>query len=269
MTSQLSLPWGNKTYKKIGDDALIKQLNDCSQYIPPVLNTVVRGKEITLQIDGMFMVWAAVFMEEIEPEQLDWIDSIPKGSVYYDIGAGVGNYTTYAALSGLRCFAFEPEAQNYAALEMHHCLNASRMAHPITSFNIAVSDRKRLSFIFCENYEKGAHRKILGEVDFSPKHKQSVATEPLYSAVRRFLLPAPQYIKIDVDGYELKVLDGLALDSSFDSSGLKEIFIELRENEDGAECARTLESYGFKIKSKHKVEAYDGLHNYIFSKGGD
>ena len=52
-----------------------------------------------------------------EPETLEWIDSMPDGSVVWDIGANVGIYSCYAA-KNLNCnvYAFEPSVFNLELL---------------------------------------------------------------------------------------------------------------------------------------------------------
>ena len=48
-----------------------------------------------------------------EPETLDWIDQIPSGSVFWDIGANVGLSSCYATMTrGCKVFAFEPSVFN-------------------------------------------------------------------------------------------------------------------------------------------------------------
>ena len=42
----------------------------------------------------------ATTFETKEPETLEWIDTIPKNSVLWDIGANVGLYSLYAARHG-------------------------------------------------------------------------------------------------------------------------------------------------------------------------
>jgi len=48
-----------------------------------------------------------------EPETLEWIDSIPIGSVVWDIGANIGLYSCYAANQrSCTIFSFEPSVFN-------------------------------------------------------------------------------------------------------------------------------------------------------------
>jgi predicted RNA methylase len=63
------------------------------------------------------MASRSVGLEHIEPELLDYIDSLPQGAIFYDIGASTGIYSVYAKNYGLNVYAFEPEAQNFSLLE--------------------------------------------------------------------------------------------------------------------------------------------------------
>lgn len=59
-----------------------------------------------------------------EPDTLEWMDTIPPGSVIWDIGANVGLYSVYAAKSrGARVFAFEPSVFNLELLARNIFLN--------------------------------------------------------------------------------------------------------------------------------------------------
>src|SRR5437773_8029027 len=62
-------------------------------------------------------IWAENFAR-IEPELLDTIDALAPTAVMYDVGASSGLFSIYGVLKrDLRVFAFEPEAQNFAALD--------------------------------------------------------------------------------------------------------------------------------------------------------
>ena len=61
-----------------------------------------------------------------EPGTLAWIDTCFKeGDVFYDVGANIGQYSLYAALrhKNIKVYSFEPESQNYAALNKNSSLD--------------------------------------------------------------------------------------------------------------------------------------------------
>ena len=50
-------------------------------------------------------LWQAVGIEHIEPEMLDYIDTIPSDSVFFDIGASNGIFSIYAMQKKLKVFS--------------------------------------------------------------------------------------------------------------------------------------------------------------------
>ena len=58
-----------------------------------------------------------------ETENLDFIDSIAPGEIFYDLGACEGRFSIYAGLKGITIFAFEPEAKNYSVFRENIELN--------------------------------------------------------------------------------------------------------------------------------------------------
>jgi len=109
----------------------------------------IRNVEIIQYIINGHLRNYAENLEKIEPKTLDWIDNFEKNSVFYDVGALSGPFSIYAALkTGVKVVAFEPEAQNFAALEMNHYLNRKRITHPIISLNIALSNLNELGKLY-------------------------------------------------------------------------------------------------------------------------
>lgn len=234
----------------------------------PIVDVDIRGKKIRFYVSNLHAMRHAFFLEDIEPDLLDWIDLLPRDSVFYDLGASVGPFSVYAALRGLQVFSFEPEAQNFALLERNHFLNADRIRHPICSFGVALSDVYGLGKIFSADYVAGAHQKILdapknvtGE-EFKAAHAQSVIKFPLDRLIQEFHLPIPQYLKIDVDGSEHPVIRGAQETLSHPS--VKGVFIELTVSDSGRKIIDILGSFGFRCSSHKQVENYEGLVNYVF-----
>lgn len=235
-----------------------------------VTEVVVRGLPIKYFTSSKRLLWMAGGLEFIEPELLDFIDSIEPGMVFYDVGASNGPFSIYAARKGLRVFAIEPEAQNFALLEMNHYLNNKKIPYQIVSLNIALSDEDELGNLYCAAYEGGGHMKIMDEPvkvletdSFSPAHVQVVQKYALDSLLEKFDLPSPQAIKIDVDGSEMKMLRGA--EGVFSSDSLRKVFIEIVNPEaEGDECVDWLNEKGFELQHKTQVQRYDGLYNCVF-----
>jgi FkbM family methyltransferase len=236
------------------------------------VTTEVRGKLLRFLAASRRLLWQALGHEYIEPELLDFIDAIPTGSTLYDIGASTGIFAMYAACSGCRVAAFEPEAANFSVLSHNAFLNRGGMQYPAQCFNLALSDSTGLSNMYIKKYEAGGHLKILGQPKevgasdtFEPEHVQQVLTFTLDDFLAHTQLPAPEYIKIDVDGAELLVLQGLS--GVLRSPRLKSVFIELEESKsDTALCIAALAGAGLELIHKKQVQNYSGLHNLIFSR---
>lgn len=220
-------------------------------------------------------VWAERF-EEIEPELLDLIDSLPEGAVFHDAGASIGLFSLYAALKRhATVYAFEPEAQNYATLELNHFLNRAALAAPLNSFNLALAERAGIGRIHTRVYGAGEHVKILDAAAtrdtkerFAPAHIQTVLTQPLDRLVAEYGLPQPEVLKIDVDGAEAALLAGAV--RTLADPRLHTVFIELSDLSSDGEAA-ILESHGLRLAAKVPVVrlrggVYPDLYNCIFRR---
>lgn len=230
-----------------------------------VTSTTVRGTRLRFLTHSQRQLWQAVGHEHIEPELLDFIDAIPAGSAYYDIGASNGIFACYAAAKGLQVFAFEPEAQNYALLDRNNFLNKGG----IHCFNLAISDKQELGKLYSAKFEAGGHMKILdqptfvGGETFEPEHVSTVLKYPLTKWVKDFDAPQPEYVKIDVDGAEYDVLRG----AEAVLINAKAIFIELCETSpQTAPLVQLIEQMGFRLQKKVPVQHYDDLFNCVFEK---
>lgn len=241
-----------------------------------VLDINARGIPMRFSVtNGRLRVWANRF-EEIEPELLDLIDAMPQGSVFYDVGASIGLFSLYAALRTQgRVFAFEPEAQNYATLELNHFLNRQALAQPITALNMALSDSYGLGKIHTKSYGAGEHGKILDQavsqdtkLAFQPDHVQSILKFPLDRAVAEFGFPLPNLLKIDVDGAEAAVLRGA--EKTLENPALSIVFIELSKLS-ATDESRVLEGRGFRLAEQFPVIRLSGghypdLYNCVFRR---
>jgi len=238
----------------------------------PLPQTVkaVRGLEINCYTPNRVLRFIADAFESIEPKTLDWIDGFAAGETLYDIGASNGMFGIYAALKKkCRVAAFEPDAQNFAVLEMNHFLNNGRIDPPLIALNVAAGERAGLSPFGSLNYGAGHHNKTLQTGQGSKlAHTQVVLTAPLDMLIADFGLPQPDHVKIDVDGAELQVMNGA--EQLLSSRRVKSWLIELREHAPETKAILALlEKNGYRLHERQDIAEIigapvQGVHNYLF-----
>ncbi len=185
-----------------------------------------------------------------EPETIAWLEEyVRPGDHLWDVGANIGLFSIYAAmLDGVTVTAFEPVAANYATLIDALILNG--LCDRVAAFPIALSDRTGLVKMFLIDLEAGSGLHALGQPvnvrgGFEAKAAPLVPVIRGKEVVARFAVPSPTHIKIDVDGHEMRVLQGLAILLP----GIRTIWIETTPEADrSGENARIesfLNSFGF------------------------
>jgi FkbM family methyltransferase len=125
---------------------------------------------------------------------------INEGSTVFDIGANVGFYTLLASsLTGPngKVVAFEPVPRNLHYLKQHLHLN---QITNVTVIEAAVADQTGTTE-FDESNSSSTGRLAPG----AALHVDTVTLDQLVNSGR---IPVPDYIKIDVEGAEARVLSG-------------------------------------------------------------
>ena len=133
-------------------------------------------------------------------KQILFASMVSEGAVVYDIGAHVGFYTLLASkLVGPRgkVLSFEPLPRNAHYLQEHLRLNS---IENVTFIQSAISDKSGTAFF--EEERSG----YMGSL--SSKGCIEVKTDCLDELIARGDFPAPECMKIDVEGAELSVLKG-------------------------------------------------------------
>jgi len=214
-----------------------------------------------------------------EPETVDWIEAFfQEGDVFYDVGANVGAYSLVASSfcqRNIQVYAFEPGFLNFPQL----CKNVftNSMQQSITPMQVALSNTTGMEVFNYENLIPGGAIHTLGEpVDYKGESFKPLATQQVFSyrvddLISQFKIPAPNHIKIDVDGIELDVLKGA--DQAMGSPTLKTVLLELDDGDDEAvRITEYLEAHGLVFHSKHKFVyggesgPLSGIYNYIFQR---
>ncbi|MBW2343960.1 MAG: FkbM family methyltransferase [Deltaproteobacteria bacterium] len=225
---------------------------------------------------GEIPLWRAQTLLIKEPETIEWINTFEKGDVFWDIGANIGIYSLYAALRpDLKVLSFEPAGVNYYVLNRN--IEINRMPNKISSFCIAFNDVTRLDYLHMVNTEIGGALHAFAEpVDwhgkpFTAKFKQAMLGFSIDDFMEQFDPPFPNHIKIDVDGFENKIIDG-AEKTIFDKR-LKSILVELDTDrvEYCENVIASLENAGMKLYAKKHADIIDEsefsmVYNHIFRR---
>ncbi|HVQ40459.1 MAG TPA: FkbM family methyltransferase, partial [Pyrinomonadaceae bacterium] len=203
--------------------------------------------------------WRVDTLFSKEPETIDWIAGFQPGDVLVDIGANVGLYTIWAAKTrGVRVYAFEPESQNYALLYRNIVLN--QLSKQVVAYCVALSDEPGYSLLHLNQFEAGRSNHSYGEeVDYKLEYRESQLSQGCVATTLDLLVttgavPRPNHIKIDVDGFEHKVLTGCA--NLLADKQLASLLIEINTNlEQHRKIVTEIQGLGFTYSEEQVARA--------------
>lgn len=180
--------------------------------------------------------------------------------VFIDIGANVGSYTVLACgVKRARGYCFEPIPSTYTRLLDNIFIN--NLQSKVTSMNLGLADEDG-ELHFTSRGDTVNH--ILAESE-STADAVSVPVRTLDSILSE---ESPSMIKIDVEGYETKVLAGAK--QTLSKPSLHSIIMELngsgeRYGFDEGKILETMRGYGFMTFDydpiKRRLHALDGKNN--------
>ena len=234
------------------------------------------GKSVLYATPNRMTRWRAETLFEKEPVTIRWMSGLGTQAVLADVGANVGMYSVWAAkIGGARVWAFEPESQNFALLNRNIVLNG--LGDRVKAYCIALSDSAGYSELHLSEFAAGGSCHSLGErVDFKleparPAFSQGCVSATLDELVGTAAMPQPTHLKIDVDGFEHKVVDG-ARDTLRDPR-LGSMIIEVNRNlEPHRALLRDLEALGFRwdpaqvAAAERKSGAFEGVAEFVFTR---
>ena len=214
-----------------------------------------RGLSFQILSDNWVTKFRARTFNEKEPEMLDWLDeNLQEGDIFFDVGANVGIYSIYAALRKptATIYAFEPEYSNLHQLKMNIINND--LLNNVIPFAIAISDQTGVSYLHIQDFTAGAAlsteqrdsiNKTFGK---DVVWKEGIGTSTL-DYISENLDIHPNLIKIDVDGNELKILNGGR--KVFSNNNLRSIIIEtIKTLPDYSGIKKYLNEQGFKLEKE-------------------
>lgn len=192
-----------------------------------------------------------------EPETLEWIDRMNEGFVLWDIGANVGIYSVYAAVSKrANVIAFEPSIFNLEFLARN--INLNNVADRVSIVPLPLSNETHLSEMRLTNLDWGGALSTFGETydgngdPIKQIFGYKIVGITADSARECFSLPQPNCIKLDVDGIEALVLAG----GENVLSKAQTVLVEVNDDfESQAKiCEALLKKHGFTLKEKRQSD---------------
>ena len=149
-----------------------------------------------------------VFERNVEPELLWLKDILPQKAVFLDIGAGIGNYVYYLdyILFPENIYAFEPNKKLYKKLK--------KLFPKINFESLALSDKTETSPLYFpiiyneELFEKATLKEISPENEYTKIYSQKTKSIRLDDWINSKEISRLDFIKIDIVGQELNLLNG-------------------------------------------------------------
>ena len=196
-----------------------------------------------------------------EPGTIRWIGSeVRPGDVFYDIGANIGIYTIpagYRVGSEGRVYAFEPHVANVSSLLRN--VAANDLSDAVSVISCALHSASGFFDFNYRDWTAGSSMSQLGgEVDpygvpIELRGKELKMAVTVDELIERGMIEPATAIKIDVDGNELLILEGMqALLAG--RRPPRSVQVEVNPNE-AEELQEHMRSCGFEEAERHYTSA--------------
>jgi len=195
---------------------------------------------------------------------VDWINSLPEGSVLWDVGANIGIMSSVAAVRDEidQVVAIEPFFMNYSAIVENLMLNG--LSHKVTVVCGGLGETTAFIPLKLQNVVAGGALHSFGDIfkmgqqSTVPVAEQSCLCFRIDDLVTYDGIPFPTHIKIDIDGFELSMLKGA--ENTLADPRLKGIQVETMDHDENAPQRKAvtalIERHGFRLADEivHKSD---------------
>jgi FkbM family methyltransferase len=185
-----------------------------------------------------------------EPRTTSWFDVKP-GEVVVDVGAHIGRYTLIAAKHASKVVSIEPDPSNFAMLESNIKLNFFSNVVPL---RLAISNSPNRRRLFLagggDTGTSSLESNWSWTLDAGSKRREvEVECETLDRLSNLLGLERIDWLKIDVEGHEIPVLEG----AKATLARTRKLILEVAEgNETG--CRELVRQAGFELVAIDKGE---------------
>ncbi len=145
-------------------------------------------------IDGLFEKRELYALRRFLKSNLDRL------STCIDVGANIGNHSLFFSTIFEQVVSFEPNRKTFVVLSLN-----SQLASNVEVVNAGLSDRKALLGAIMDPLNLGSTR-----ISESSKTNTEFSVFPLDEYIEKNLYEKIDFIKLDVEGHELRALKGAA-----------------------------------------------------------
>lgn len=214
-----------------------------------------------------------------EPGTVAWLnEDVQSDDMVLDIGANIGLYSVFAAarVPAGRVYSFEPHAATFSILIKAIMLNG--MADRITPLSVALDSEPGFVKFGYRDLVPGstgsqlATSPMIGAIDQEVSEIKAVTS--VDALVDAGVILPPDIVKIDVDGNELRILQGMS--NTLSSNGPRAVQVEVDPslNSDIVNFMRErqyiVEREHYTMAGQRRIDRGEDpstyLHNIIFKK---
>lgn len=189
-------------------------------------NKQVKGRTLRFWINTA-SDWHRITKEDFEKGFLtDLVELVKPGIIVYDIGSAQGLYSLFAAAFGSEVYAFDPDPISIAAIHANIKLNHT-LSESIHVLPMAITNQAATTKIYWD--KTGTYAPSLKKTARGLQDSKFVETTAIDNLIKIGNFRKPQIVKIDVEGAEGLVLEGM-VDLLSSSDKPLYIFIELHPN---------------------------------------
>jgi len=238
------------------------------------------NQEAKFFIPNQVIAWRVKTLFTQEPETIEWINNFDNNlNIFWDIGGNIGLYSIYSALKhkNLQIYCFEPSTSNLRTLSRNISIN--NLENRININQFALSDKQNIYQTMYETHFIEGHSMstFSYNTDFEgknliPEQKYNIYGTSIDYLIETKILKCPNYIKLDVDGIEHKILDGAK--KTLMNKDLKSILVEVNENfqDQHKDIVKIMKENNFTLISKNQNISdvqntkFSKTYNYIYNR---
>ena len=220
--------------------------NEFMQLLDPRIDVVLDNQKLTFRTGNGRLLWRAKSLLTEEPLMITWIRSMHRDDVVLDVGANVGIYTIPIAKRVQTVYACELDPLNIAILKENMYLNA--VTENVVVLPFACGDSAKIVDVKFRDLAYGDALQLIEGGDPQntrlghQNHSSKVVQFSLDDIFVKLDISRPNKVKIDVDGNEITVLQGM----KDLIRGANEVYFEDSLSDSCREVVQFLLSTGFE-----------------------